>query len=149
MPVCLAGVPEAEGLAAGAAGVLVEHAAAVAVVGNEGSRVATQRLFLQNGPIRQVFPGGAVSSAPTGSPLLAIIRDPSGSAVEDVSHPFLLPRLPLVGTPALALEGGGDQLFGISAVAPSAQVKATQRGGDRPSRSWQAVIQPQHQIVHG
>ena len=93
--------PDGKGRPGRAARVLREHAPRIAVLGEEGSRVTAQSLFVQDRPGVQVVP----FFAPALAPEVAVVGHPLGGSCQLDGEGRLLEEPPLVAVPAFACEG--------------------------------------------
>src|SRR5262245_16018570 len=112
-------------------GMEMKHAADVQIIRHQGPGVLPNGFLLEDWPVFQVFPGSLVTSTTPCSPLLAIVGNLRGCAMQHVGQSLLTPTLPPLRAPSFSVERFGYEPLCFSTVAPAAQRDTIETCGNR------------------
>src|SRR5438067_7266095 len=110
--------PQLQRLPRCATRVFRKHSSWTAIFGDECPRMTPDILFLQYGPILEVFPRRPVTFATAFGPMPAVERDPSCCSVQNKRQTLLLPRAPPRFGPRFAFKCFFDEPFRVVAISP-------------------------------
>ena len=140
--------PDIDGLARRAAGLLVKHVARITIVRQECTGIGAHLVFLEDRPILQELPRRSVAAAAPRVPVVAVVRDPRGRAMQHIRDSFVAPFVPLCGRPSIAGERFFDQLLAFRSIAPPLEIPAAQGGGRRAGARRKLMVESQQLGVH-
>lgn len=131
------------------AGVIVKHLPRMASISEKCPRVGPHGFLFQDGPVGQFLAGIRCAAGALLVPLLAIEWDERGSASEDVIQALLLPIMPLLSGPVVALQCLSCQLVRLGPVTPGPEIQTSQVGDCRPQRCRQSMVKRKRRGSHG